>query len=253
MTVGDILTDALSQFTTPEYILGAVLKITVIAIPLRIISQVRIKMTQKLALSFSLCLSVMMIIVTIIRASGLKAKAAGPGTATVDVLWEAYWQLAESWIAVTMVCVTAFRSLFVQTTKKSHPTAPSSSFPQRWYTSFKRRFTHGSDTLAVSEGAEYHDENKHPEPLPNVPSPVMTGLNTFINNQGKQGPMTERGVMESHFAEEHGKDHWTTHETYNGSEDSSTLSSKHRRSSNGTQPSNVSMHRADSFPFYQKH
>ena len=47
-----------------------------------------------------------MIIVTIIRGSGLIIKS----RSSVDVVWEAYWQYIEASVAVIMAFLTAFRS-----------------------------------------------------------------------------------------------------------------------------------------------
>ncbi len=49
--------------------------------------KIRIRWTQKIAVGCSLCLTVVMITLTIIRASGLRYGN------TIDSVWEVYWQI----------------------------------------------------------------------------------------------------------------------------------------------------------------
>ena len=79
----------------------------IIAIPVRLLWQAQMARNQKLALGGSLCLSICMILIAIIRISGLRAGN------SIDVAWEIFWQFMEACIAVLMVSLTAFRSLFV--------------------------------------------------------------------------------------------------------------------------------------------
>lgn len=161
-----------------------------------------------------------MIIVTIIRASGLKAK--GARVNTVDVLWEVYWQLAESWIAVTMVCITAFRSLFVQTTKESS----SDSLPRKWYNVLKRSlWTHGHREQRAFAGGDDERKERSLESLPSAPDAVITGLKTFIDEYGRTRSDTDGSIP---------GDQWSQ-------PDSMTFSSNQRRYSDSSRHSNVSL------------
>ncbi|KAF2204503.1 hypothetical protein GQ43DRAFT_493224, partial [Delitschia confertaspora ATCC 74209] len=63
-------------------ILGGLL---ILFIPIRIIWTIRVSWGQKLALICSLCLTIFMIIITIIRVSGLVNDGA------IDNTWEVYW------------------------------------------------------------------------------------------------------------------------------------------------------------------
>ena len=65
------------------------------------------KTRQNLGLATFLCLSICMIIVAIIRVSGLHYRG------TFDNTWIFLLQQVESCVAVTMLSLTAFRSVFV--------------------------------------------------------------------------------------------------------------------------------------------
>lgn len=76
-------------------------------IPVSLLWRVQIKPRQKLGLATFLCLSICMIIVAIIRVSGLHYRG------KFDNTWIFLWQQVESCVAVTMLSLTAFRSVFV--------------------------------------------------------------------------------------------------------------------------------------------
>ena len=84
--------------------------ILILSLPITLLWKVRISLRQKIGLAFSLCLSGVMIIVTIVRIAGIKQGGSG----SVDIVWLAFWQQPECSIAVLMLSVSAFRSLFVQ-------------------------------------------------------------------------------------------------------------------------------------------
>ncbi|MCJ1408123.1 hypothetical protein MMC19_002196 [Ptychographa xylographoides] len=99
---------------------GSVLDITtdlmIIAIPARILWQVRIARRQKVVLGLTLCLSVWMMITCVIQIGGLSVAGTGnaEGTAgqSLDTVWQVFWQQVEASIAVTVLSFTGFRSLF---------------------------------------------------------------------------------------------------------------------------------------------
>ena len=68
--------------------------------------QVRMKTTQKLGIGAFLSLSFCMIIVASIRFSGLQVKGS-----SIDV-WQYFWLEVEACVAVCMISLTAFRSVF---------------------------------------------------------------------------------------------------------------------------------------------
>lgn len=79
----------------------------VLAIPICLLWRVRIKTSQKLGLALFLCLSVCMILMAITRVSGIHYRG------KFDNTWIFLWLQVEACIAVTMLSLTAFRSLFV--------------------------------------------------------------------------------------------------------------------------------------------
>ena len=97
----------------------------VISIPTLLLWNVKIKTQQKLGVGVFLSLSIFMIILAIIKASGLKTSAD-----SFALVWEIFWQQVEAAVAVLMVSFTAFRSVFVSSAsnakrKRSYPYARS--------------------------------------------------------------------------------------------------------------------------------
>lgn len=170
---------------SPHFLGPAELLKIVIAIPVNLIWRIRVDMTQKLALALSLCLSVVMIIVTIIRASGLLTKSGN----SVDVLWEVYWQYVEASVAIIMASLTAFRSFFVVRSSRVQQAHRATSYSTH-LALVKRIFTPRTwrKSSAEQQGFELSDGKLHElpkQPLPDIPRPVMTGMHTFI--QGREG------------------------------------------------------------------
>ena len=129
-----------------------------------ILRKVQIKPGTKVLLGFSLCLSFVMVIVTIVRVSGLR------NGSNLDPVWDFYWQVVESCIAITMVSLTAFRSFFVQERIRRTP------IPKRsWYQGVKTVFVSKSSTRSDEEARE----------LPPIPRGRMTGLMTLIDANGR--------------------------------------------------------------------
>ena len=81
--------------------------VIVLAIPIRLLWQIRVRLSQKIAISSSLCLTIVIIAVTIIRASGIRQET------TIDSVWETYWQVISAEVGLIMTSATAFRTFFV--------------------------------------------------------------------------------------------------------------------------------------------
>ena len=95
----------------------------VISIPLCLLTKVQLELKRKLALGVVLCLSVFMIIVASIR-YGL-CTIYGEVHTEPDSVWLFFWQSVECFVAISMVSLTAFRSLYGQTKKSSAQTGES--------------------------------------------------------------------------------------------------------------------------------
>jgi hypothetical protein len=101
--------------------------ILVISFSLALLWKVRINMRQKFGLGIILCLSIAMIIIAAVRIAGIKGDHG-----EVDIVWLAFWQQQECSTALIMICVSAFRSLFVAHTTKKRPNGKYHYFPSYW-------------------------------------------------------------------------------------------------------------------------
>ena len=126
-------------------------------------------MRQKLGLGSSLCLSLVMAIIAIIRISGIRLPAGEP-----DIIWLAFWQQQECSIAVIMVSLTAFRSLFV--VDASRQVRRPKYTPSYWK---KKKMAWNRHKTS----SDLNDPNFGN--LPAIPSATMTGLRTFIRGEPK--------------------------------------------------------------------
>ncbi|KAL8730555.1 MAG: hypothetical protein Q9166_004009 [cf. Caloplaca sp. 2 TL-2023] len=136
--------------------------------------------------------STVVIIFTVTRASGLEWQG------KLDVLWEVYFQIVAAEVGLILVSVTAFRALFVSRNKaKQHSPGKTPSFLTKSYRALKRILdprqwlTSYSKDIGAGQGhgkAKDDFEGK----LPNIPRGTMTGVQTFVNDQG----MTTQGDAE---------------------------------------------------------
>ncbi|MCJ1246847.1 hypothetical protein MMC30_004056 [Trapelia coarctata] len=119
--------------------------VLLISIPVALLWRVRISLRRKLTLGAILCLSVFMIITCIIKVS-----AGNTINGQVDTTWVVFWYVAEAAIAVIMVSVTAFRSLFVTDIPKyaGSPTAVHDSHTRLW----SRKKANTPDEMASMSG-----------------------------------------------------------------------------------------------------
>ncbi|KAL2835868.1 hypothetical protein BJY01DRAFT_252307 [Aspergillus pseudoustus] len=97
------------------YALDIISDILILAIPVRIIRKIRVRPSQKVALSLSLCLTVIIIALGIVRLAGLIYNGA------VDSIWSAYWQFVITEVGVILAAAVAFRSFFVARNKPLVP------------------------------------------------------------------------------------------------------------------------------------
>ncbi len=104
-----------------------------------------------------------MVIVTIVRVSGLR------NGSNLDPVWDFYWQVVESSIAIIMVSLTAFRSFFVQERIRR------SRAKRSWY--------HGVKQMLSSRSAGVSEESARE--LPPIARGHLTGLRTIIYGNGR--------------------------------------------------------------------
>ena len=125
MILLDMLTDVFSSSIAPSKKRNRKLTLDeVLVIPVCLLWRVQIKSRQKFGLAAFLCLNICMIIIAIVRVSGLRYRG------KFDNSWVHMWQQLEACIAVTMLSLTAFRSVFVAAkpslnNKRASPWVPS--------------------------------------------------------------------------------------------------------------------------------
>lgn len=149
--------------------------VLIIAIPVRLLWAVRIKPRQKLRLGLSLCLSIFIIITAVVKISRLRDTHG-----TFNMAWVLFWHYAEACIAVLMVSLTAFSSLFVsQNLSPQRPNiAPS------WYAKLHLRRARRDQDL------EWTD-------LPSIPPATLTGMRTFIG-RSSESPVEGEEPLSAH-------------------------------------------------------
>lgn len=128
----------------------------VVSIPVILLWKVKINLRRKLALWGILCLSIFTAITAIIKVAG-----GNIGHDQVDSAWVIFWEQAEASVAIIVVSVSAFRTLFV-THRASKQQSPAH---------------HTSTTgLIWSRIARRHDN------LPAAPAPTLAGARTYIRH-----------------------------------------------------------------------
>ena len=124
-----------------------------ISIPVLLLWRVQIRLRKKLALGSLLCLSIFLVIISIIKV------AAGDFiNGQIDTTWAVFWLQAEASVAVIVSSITIFRSLFVPDESKAS-NEPKISQPT------------STDTWKSNQFYKY---------LPAMPSPMFTGTRTSI-------------------------------------------------------------------------
>ncbi|KAL8977649.1 MAG: hypothetical protein Q9205_006594, partial [Flavoplaca limonia] len=135
----------------------------IIAIPVALLWRVRISLRRKLILMFVLGLSIFTIMLSIVRIAGAQYPAS-----SIDPAWMVFWLQLEAAVAVIIISITSYRSLFVKyksMDKKS---------PRYHKTSYKRR--------------PWNREKQEPKgvEMPTLPNPTLTGMRTVIG-RGRDG------------------------------------------------------------------
>ena len=157
----------------------------VLSVPVCILWRVRISVRQKIGLAFSLCLSCVMVIVTIVRIAGMRPR----GTGSVDIIWLVFWQQQECSIAVLMVSISAFRSLFIPSPAKTPRPRQHQCSPSEKRRGIVRR-------RLDPDLYDTHETNG----LPQIPNAKLTGLATVI---GGDRQIEEVADLDQRFRRDH--------------------------------------------------
>ncbi|KAF7895361.1 hypothetical protein EAF00_007175 [Botryotinia globosa] len=172
------------NYAISQMVLDIFSDLIILVIPVRLIWQIKIRWTQKIALGCSLCLTIGMIVLTIIRVSGLRAES------SFDSAWEVYWLIVAGEVGLILTTGTAFRALFVSRNQKvmgPEPPIDSSNIfsrtkellrliatPKKWRT---RRTSGAIDSISARH--EMHGMMA----LPGIERGTITGIRTFINGR----------------------------------------------------------------------
>ena len=143
----------------------------VITIPISLLWNVRIKTRQKLGIGAFLCLSVVMIIVAIIKASGIRTSAD-----SFNLVWELFWQQVEACAAILMVSFTAFRSFFLSNKQKVDKNDGRPGIFQRLHTWLSAKKASKDDVKNLSPSAQVDQAPPHVTLGTSFQSVQRTGL-----------------------------------------------------------------------------
>ncbi|KAF2731390.1 hypothetical protein EJ04DRAFT_12906 [Polyplosphaeria fusca] len=146
----------------------------IISIPCILIRESKMERATRWSVASFLCLSIFMVICSIIRLAGLKA----PGAPRPDMTWRTYWQQAEGCIAVMAGSVTALRMLFI----------PTSNTQVR---QSRGLFAKLNDKISSQSHKERHPRIQ----LPTLPSATFSGMRKFIRRNHREG--FESSLVES--------------------------------------------------------
>lgn len=168
--------------------------ILIITLPFCLLWKVRIRQRQKVVLGLFLCLNIFMAITACVRVSGLDINN------TFDEIWLFLWQQIEACVAVSMISLTAFRSVFV-TSSNSRARREAGKMP--WY----------SSTLELVRSRKKNlSQNSEADPgLPAIPSATLTGMRTFIHGGGRTNDMSTR--LRSDSVDKGDSIGWPPHQT----------------------------------------
>ena len=159
-----------------DIILDVGTDLLIVSLPIRLLWSVKIKMRQKVIIGVFLSLNLFMAFTASVRVSGLKFRG------TFDEVWLFAWQHIEASVAVAMISLTAFRSVFVAADASR---AQRESPKKAWYSSSieairRRRARQNSDEEATKG-------------LPSIPGATLTGMRTFIQG-GHHTEMSENST-----------------------------------------------------------
>ena len=135
--------------------------IMILIIPIILLWRVKLKIHQKIVIGVFLCLSVVMIIVAIIKVAGVKYYG------SAELTWGALWQQIEACAAVSMISLTAFRSVFVSNSS-------TSSREKAWKASIPHFLKKIKGSSVSSQELRLHDVS--------IPRATMTGMRTAIGS-----------------------------------------------------------------------
>ena len=149
----------------------------VLTIPVLLLWRVKIKASQKLGLAAFLCLSICMIIMAIIRVSGIRYRG------EFDNTWIFMWQQVEACTAVAMLSLTAFRNIFI-----APKPGVNNNKVSPWVPSTRR--------LLGKHKKSEHSDHQRLDSF-SIPSATLTGLSRVFRGTGADRSVDESSVSDS--------------------------------------------------------
>lgn len=156
----------------------------VVSIPIIVLRHSLLSRSTKFGLAIFLCLSIFMAICAIIRLAGFHYNG------LEDDTWQFLWQHTEGAISVMMASITAFRTLFVKQTNNSDNCSPHNPVESLfWHRLFKRFQALARARPSGEKPSSTSTKGGSALKLPKLPSPVFTGMRSFIrrNNRTEGG------------------------------------------------------------------
>ena len=165
----------------------------VITIPILILRKSQMELKQKLGIGVFLSLSVVMILASTTRYAGYHLRAD-----SVDATWLIFWVYLEASIAIIVASTTAFRTLFAR--GGSDPRGIKKRPKVHNLNAIRKRLSRKTDWEATDRD------------LPKIPSPTLTGMNTFIYNNGRSGETATAIRPQDNYSMDEEKSQLSSHE-----------------------------------------
>ena len=108
---------------------------------------------------------------------------------TVDVQWDVFWHIVEASVAVIVVSLAAFRSLYgIETLKQERK---NKKRYEPWLSSYRRNMVNRKKQRRVNEFGE--TISAEPYSLPSVPGATLTGIRSIISGKRARSKMVLSG------------------------------------------------------------
>ena len=152
----------------------------VVSVPIKLLWKVKIRLQQKAVLCIFLCLSVFMFAISAVRT--VQPTLRGNTGIAMDSQWETFWQQLEAYVAVMVVSLTSFRSLYgIKNLQREH------KIQEQYHPRF---LTHGWNLLSRRKQREANELDGtvaiSNHALSTTPGRTMTGIRTVIHGFGNQ-------------------------------------------------------------------
>ena len=155
-----------------DVVLDIATDLMIVVIPIYIVWSVRIKLHQKFIVGIFLSLNLVMTLTAIIRRSGFKYRG------TFDTVWLFTWHHIEASVAVIMISITAFRSIYASSQRTSRARKQLAN-NKPWYS--------GPVAAIRRKRALDRKDEEFVVGLPTIPSATLTGMRTFIQGGRRTG------------------------------------------------------------------